>query len=136
MTFYLLTYPGYIGKICFYSLFGSAFLVSIIQFGYGFAAIQTIVEKNIKEDSKCKLLILLSIGGLLIVSPCIVLFFAKNFWFHAFFVLSIIGQGLISLHKLEHPSWRFIFLFSLNILYLALISDLYPVLNFRNLSIF
>lgn len=134
VIFYLWHCEGIISKLIFYTIFGTSFMISIIQFGYGFASIQNSVDRYFGEESSCKHIGLMAIGLIMIMSPLLLWLVHKGIWFYSLFIGSVIVQIGLSLKNQIYPCWRLMILFSMNIGYLGMLTASYPILNYQELS--
>ena len=125
------------GKIYSYSLIGMSFLFTCIHLGYCFACLQRKVSDMLPEDSlmKCIISCLLFFMGI-VAYPFVICLFSKGLWFFFFSSIGIWQQYYHSIQNSVYPYSKYIVLFMLNILFMAVFACLYPFANFIELTPF
>lgn len=130
MIFYLIYAEHYLLKIASYCIFGICFLYTTIVAGYCFAGLQQKLNKVITAKGyKC---ILINFMFVLVVIgyPFAMCLFVKGMWFFVLSTFGVVLQFIFSLMSDVKPLGRFLVLYLIHSLYMAILSTAYPIANF------
>lgn len=128
---------SYLQKIFCYCLMGFSFLSCMIHLTYTLAITQKKLNDFLPRESiyKCAITFLALFIGI-IMYPLIIITFHKGTWYFYFMMIGLVAQFLISINLKMLPYHKFIILYSAMIIYLAIQTDDYPILNFSEISYF
>jgi hypothetical protein len=133
---YIYYSPSLLIKILCYPTLGGNFLIAIIFATCALAVVQKQLDRFLPHNSGYKCLIVgLAIIGL-IVYPFVLTVIEKEMWFFYVYLGGLVGQFCLSWQWAMRPCWHFVKEFTIGIVYLAILSDQYPIANFCEHSIF
>jgi hypothetical protein len=128
--------PSNFIKLLCYPTLGGCFVVTLISATCALAVVQKQLDGFLPRNTgaKCLLVALVIAVGLpfYLVLQAIM---EKDMWFFYGYLCGLIGQFWVSWHWNLRPCWHFIKMYVVGILYLAFLTDQYPISNFHEHSI-
>lgn len=127
--------PYIIEKIILYSTLGPCFLACLIHATYNIAIIQNNLNQYLPRNNLYKFgTLFLAIFVGLIGYPLFLATFSKGMWFFYFSSVGLIVQFVISYYSKMMPYNKFMMVYAVSLVFLAIQADAYPVLHFHELS--
>lgn len=129
---YVYYHPYVIGKILMYVSLGPCFLACFIHATYNIAIVQNNLNQYLSRNTLYKfgtLFLALFVG--ILGYPLFLATFSKGIWFFYFSSVGLIVQFVVSYYSKLLPYNKFVMIYAVSLVFLAIQTDAYPVLNFH-----